>query len=354
MASKAITQQKVNDFNNKFQPELAEKYRAIHDTKCHHWDFSFLLWHRKLVNEFWSDIALERFYFIPFVPGHIPLYQDLKSTIRMQGEKFVYVKKAQKLQNYSEERSKRVARELQQAIYCDTFDLDLDHTGSNRSQNRLYNISFSSQLEEAHDLVHGYTGAGMSNIRTAGGDACFFIHHTFIDLAFEFWLQKKLKSLPFTEEHFNASPSLKNDFNSFDEIKKLWEARYYTQVDYQHFEELYNRGRATNTLIKFDRIEHRQEMRLVRMENRTGTTIGEFAIFTGSIETCAHCKDIQSHTCCFSLTEVIQLTSIVWFIAIDQDHNSSNPVWTRYDRFEEARDALGNMGISPPYIIIFE
>jgi len=325
---------------------LSRRFATDHRENCHHWDYTFLLWHRKFVNKFWSKeagIGMERFYFLPFKKTHIKLFKKLTKTL--VSDRFYDDWK--KMARFTDADSKAIVRELQQAFFCDTFDIDLDRIGSNRSANGLYNISFSSQLEEAHDMIHGHTGAGMGNVATAGGDACFFIHHTFMDLCFEFWLHRKARALPFSKEHFAASPYLQKDFKDYAELEKLWSDRYYAEADYAHFEEIYQAGRATSTLIKFDDIKHSTDIRQIVMQDKSGNEIGRFAIFTGSETNCIECAT-KKHTSSFSLTALVQLSAIVWFI-----FDSTSGKWNRYDDLGKATKALAKIGLSTPYIISF-
>ena len=347
-SSDHITAEKVNRFNIAF-PRLARKYQVIHRDNCHHWDYLFILWHRRFINQFWDEIGLDRFYFIPFESEDVELYKMLTHSVNTQGRGY---RDNTKMRRWSSGDADALVAHLVQAFACETFDLAFGDNERNRSRNGLYNISFSSQLEEAHDIVHGATGAGMQRVGTAGGDATFFVHHTFVDLCFEYWKQRSKKLLPITADHFDSSPQLQQSFRSFEEINRLWNQSLYAVEDFRRLEEMLDGQVPSTMLLRIGRITHIREFRSVIMlvRRRLGGTeqqveVGRFAVITGTIANCESCRERQEHASSFALTSVppgLRLEQIRWIID-----------GQRFDTFRSARNKLESIGMSQLELISF-
>ena len=180
----------------------------------------------------------------------------------------------------------------------------------------------------------------MRLVGTAGGDQCFFIHHTFVDLIFEAWLELNPNiPLPITEEHFDATPDLQEDYESYDELVTLWNKRYYSSNDYNHVYRIIEP--LPRQSILFESIKHTEDFRRVIMFHNS-EEIGRFAILTGRIETCLSCARRQQHTGQFLLRKLVPLHEIDWVI---------NRHW--YCSLEEAIEAFAAIGLSAPVVVSF-
>lgn len=333
-----ITAERVVEFSEKFTGELAIKYKDEHVANCHHWDYTFVLWHRKFVTKFWNDINMPRFYFMPWITEQHQHFRNLTQSIDSNNR--IYHDR-NKFVLSDDSQIRFVIIELVEALFCETFALDLDHVGSNRSNNGFYNMSFSSQLEQLHDMIHGMTGTAMRNVGTAGGDACFFIHHTFVDLVFEYWRREYNKELPISEDHFLASQELQEIFpDGYKELQDLWNVNYYEEEDFIPFQNL--QENITMSLLKFDNIQHRDIFRTVRVWDGT-QVIANFSVFTGGEDNCITCKQKteRGHASSFPLVGNNFNIRSFWF--------NINNRW--YD-YATMQNAFANVGMSRPYIII--
>ena len=224
----------VKSFGEKFTEDVARQYQKEHEDNCHHWDFTFLLWHRKFVNKFWAQIELPRTYAVLTEEVDRKLFASLSKTLVFSADEVLnFNDDPNKLNSFSRADLSQMELNIAESMICTSFSLDLDFDGRNVDFG-AYNLSFTSQVEEFHDIIHGETGGGMRSVRTAGGDQCFFVHHTFVDLVFETWLNDKADiPFPFSEEHYNESEDLKADYDSYRELLDLWGARYFTEDDYK-------------------------------------------------------------------------------------------------------------------------
>jgi len=348
MSSQRINQHFVQQFNQAFTEELAKKYQQTHVDNCHHWDYNFVLWHRKFVNQFWEEIGLDRTYAVLTEAEDRDLYSQLtRSFISDAGDlsDMRWVEDTGKLNSFTLQDQRQMQLEIAQAMASSSFAMDLDHVGTNNlfiraEGNPYYNLSFSSQLEQFHDIIHGETGRGMRRVGTAGGDQCFFVHHTFVDLVFEAWLEQNPDMpLPITEEHFNSTPDLQNDYENYDELVSLWNERHYSQADYNHVYRIVEPLPRQSVL--FESIMHTEDFRRVIMFHQ-GEEIGRFAILTGRIETCLSCARREKHTGQFLLRKLVPLHEIEWVI---------NRRW--YRTLEDATKAFEDIGMSPPVVVSF-
>ena len=354
-----ITASRVQKFNKKFSADIAMKYQKLHWDNCHHWDFTFLLWHRKFINKFWQEVDMERFYAILTERKDRDLYASLETTILYQsdfasrfrgparakfeyrGEKFVVTDDPNKLNSFTAGDARQIELELAQAMVSSEFAIDLDFDGANKSLH-AYNLSFSSQLEEFHDIIHGETGLGMRDVVTAGGDQCFFVHHTFVDLVFETWLTDRTdKTIPITEANYNASPQLKQDYTDYKELESLFTSRYFHEGDYKFVKRIVDPLFLKRQILVFDSIKHTEAFRRVIMSHG-GDEIGRFSILTGTVENCATCKSKGYHSGSFFMQKLAPLNEITWSI--------NNRI---YDTFEKAVKKFGEIGMSAPRIISF-
>ena len=343
-----ITDERVNQFNVRF-PRLAQKYQVIHRDNCHHWDYLFVLWHRKLVNQFWEEIDIPRFFFIPYDNADVELYKRLVHSVNAQGRGYRDIRK---MRRWSSADAESLVAHLVQAFACETFDLAFGENAQNRSRNGLYNISFSSQLEEAHDIVHGATGTGMQRVGTAGGDATFFIHHTFVDLCFEFWKTRSDKQLPISRDHFESSEQLKESFASFEEIDRLWNQTFYSAADYWRIGTMLEGQEPSTLVLRFGKITHTREFRsvIILYPQRTGAReveveIGRFAVITGTIENCESCRQRLTHTSSFALTPTnpdVRLERMRWIID-----------GQRFSTLIRARQKLAEIGMTELELVSF-
>ena len=329
----------VKSFDQKFTEDVARQYQKEHEDNCHHWDFTFLLWHRKFVNKFWSQIGLPRTYAVLTEEVDRKLYASLEKTLVFSADgDLEFADDANKLNSFVEADRLQMELNIAESMICTSFSLDLDFDGSNRDFG-AYNLSFTSQEEEFHDIIHGETGRGMRSVRTAGGDQCFFVHHTFVDLVFETWLNDKGDiPFPFSEEHYNESEDLKEDYDSYQELLDLWNARYFLEDDYKYVRRI--TAPISRQVIVFDHIAHTEDYRRVIMFHKNAE-IGRFAILTGRVETCATCARRQSHQGQFLLRELAPISEIIWNI------NNSWFTW------ESAKVRFKELGMSQPYVVSF-
>ena len=62
---------------------------------------------------------------------------------------------------------------------------------NNDDVNRVLSLSdfgdFNDELEDLHDLLHGWTGGTMGRVATAGFDLIFWSHHCMIDRIWWLW-----------------------------------------------------------------------------------------------------------------------------------------------------------------------
>lgn len=331
----------VATYNQRFTAALAESFRAEHRASCHHWDFTFLLWHRKFMNGFWAEIELDRTYAVLTEASDRELYSELTGSIRSGPGGMRFVHDLNKLDSFTQQDLDQIRLDIAEAMACSDFAIDLDFVGGNRDRGRFYNMSFSSQVEQFHDIVHGESSQGMRDVATAGGDACFYVHHTFVDLIFETWLVDHAEAeLPITPEMFAASDVLKSDYADFDEIRRLWDERLYTETDYKHVRRI--SAPLVRQAVVFDRIDHDHGYRRVFMAHRDHGELGRFAVFTGSLATCAGCARKQFHTGQFLLRHLAPVHEIVWNI---------NNRW--YLDWDDAVKALAQLGMSRPYVVSF-
>lgn len=345
-AGQRISKQFVEEFDQKFTDEIALKYRKIHQENCHHWDFTFLLWHRKFVTEFWSEIGLPRTYAVFTEREDRNLYRDLTKTV-LAGPDGDYIvrRDPNKLDSFTNADLEQLKLNIAQASVCNSFALDLDFEGANRLPGThrfdfgYYNLSFSSQVEEFHDIVHGETGRGMRSVITAGGDQCFFVHHSFVDLVFETWLADNPDAvLPISQETFDNTPDLQQDYNSYNELVDIWGARYFSDEDYKFVRRI--TAPISRQVIVFDNIEHTEEYRRVIMYHG-GSEIGRFAIVTGELDTCLTCARRGAHKGQFLLRELVPISEIIW--NIDRQLYS----------WDAARSKFEELGMSQPRIESF-
>jgi len=348
MSAQRINQEFVNLFTQTFTEDISRKYQKIHVDNCHHWDYSFVLWHRKFVNQFWQEIGLERTYAVLTETNDRELYSKLTKSLVSDNDDLSdmrWIDDTGKLNSFTSQDEEQMRLEIAQAMASLNFAIDLDHEGSNNAFFRgeggpYYNLSFSSQLEEFHDIIHGETGRGMRRVGTAGGDHCFFIHHTFVDLIFEAWLaQNPNMPLPISEEHFNATPDLQEDYENYEELATLWNERHYTSSDYNHVYRIIEP--LPRQSILFESIRHVEDFRRVIMFHN-GEEIGRFAILTGRLETCLSCARKEQHTGQFLLRKLVPLHEIDWVI---------NRRW--YRSLEEAIEAFNEIGMSAPVVVSF-
>ncbi|MDD9962637.1 MAG: tyrosinase family protein [Gammaproteobacteria bacterium] len=340
MMSTRINAQFVNDFNSAFTEEIAREYRQYHEENCHHWDYTFLPWHRKYLNRFWSSIGLPRTYAVLTEAEDRALYTQLRKTIVAQDDgTFRFFEDPNKLNSFTSYDLRQIRSDIAEAMSCTTFALDLDDQTSNRLR-ELYNLSFTSQVEEFHDIVHGETGQGMRSVRTAGGDQCFAVHHTFVDLVFETWLNDVYgdNAAPITPAHYDASSELQQDYESYEELESLFTQRHFSEQDYGHVRRIVEPLRRQ--AVVFERIEHRVGFRRVIMFHRE-EEIGRFAVLTGRLETCLACARREFHTGQFLLRELVPIREILW--NIDNE-------W--YD-WESAVKRFEDIGMSQPLIVSF-
>jgi|GEM_PF-4286954 len=342
-AAKRIDSDFVREFNEKFNEEIAMHYREEHELNCHHWDYTFLLWHRKFVTKFWTELELPRTYAILTDERDRNFYASLEKTVLNADDEFVFSIDQNKLNSFTREDLAAVKLNIAEAMACTSFAIDLEiHPDSRTDVNRgfdAYNLSFSSQLEEFHDIIHGETGLGMRSVQTAGGDQCFFVHHTFVDLIFETWLNDNPDiDLSISEEHFNKTEDLQADYESYQELQNLWKERHFSEDDYKSVRRI--SAPIVRQIIVFDRIEHTEDYRRVIMYHN-GEEIGRFAILTGKIETCLSCARRGHHSGQFLLQKLVPVSEISWVI-----NNRFYPWETAVQRFSE-------IGMSRPRIVSF-
>lgn len=344
MASQRIDSNFVHEYNQRFTQALAEKYRDTHQQNCHHWDFTFLLWHRKFLDSFWSEIGLPRTYALLTDAEDRSLYQQLTATIVGQPGSFQFTHDPNKLDSFTSNDLDQMKLDIAESMACRTFAIDLDFTGVNQSSQGFYNMSFSSQVENFHDIIHGETSRGMRNVATAGGDACFFLHHTFVDLVFETWLVDNPNAeFPVTQDMFDNSGVLRGDYADYAELRALWDARHFDETHYKHVRRI--SAPLVRQALVFDRIEHDHGYRRVFMAHRDWDGLGElgrFAVFTGSLATCAGCARKQYHEGRFLLRRLVPVHEIIWNI---------NNRW--YLEWNEAVEAFKSIGMSRPYVVSF-
>ncbi|WP_158587158.1 tyrosinase family protein [Motilimonas pumila] len=334
-----ISQEFITEFNHKFTESVARQYQQQHQLNCHHWDFTFLLWHRKFIGQFWQQLDLPPTYAVLTQDEDRQLYRQLrKSLVLDNAGNMMFVEDNHKLNSLTGQDLAQIELDIAEAMVCNRFAIDLDFEGSNRDR-FAYNLSFSSQVEEFHDMIHGETGRGMRSVSTAGGDQCFFIHHTFVDLVFETWLDEHPDmALPISQDHFDTSPDLQQDYQDYGELVDLWQARHFSFDDYKHVRRI--TAPITRQAIVFDRIAHTEDFRRVIMFHGQDE-IGRFAILTGRIETCLTCARRQAHSGQFLLRRLVPVSEIMWNI---------NNQWFTWD---SAIDKFDEIGMSVPYVVSF-
>ena len=334
-----INQAFVDQFNQLFTEELALKYRQLHEDNCHHWDFTFLPWHRKFVTQFWADLGLPRTYAVLTEETDRQFYASLTKSVFFSASGYQFVDDHNKLNSFTNDDLAQVRFDIAEGMACKSFALDLDFEGANRLGG-LYNLSFSSQIEQFHDIIHGETGASMRNVRTAGGDQCFFIHHTFVDLIFETWLNDNPEQgVPIPREHYDSSPDLQQDYDSYEELESLFTDRYFSEEDYRLVRRIV--APLTRFAVVFDRIEHTEGYRRVVMFNN-GRELGRFAVLTGRIEICLACARRQAHTGQFLIQSLVPVTEIIW--------NIDNQWFTD---LQSATQKFSEIGMSAPKVVSF-
>ena len=297
-------------------------------------------WHRKFVNQFWSELDLPRTYAVLTEDIDRKMYASLEKTIiRDSTGNYVFQNDPNKLNSFTENDLTQIRLDIAEAMASLTFAMDLDFKGRNRIRNFGYNLSFSSQAEQFHDIIHGETGQGMRSTLTAGGDQCFFVHHTFVDLLFETWLNDVYKGdVPITKDHYENSDDLQKDYKDYEELENLFKKRYFTDEDYKYIRRI--TAPLSRQAVFFEEIKHIQGYRRVIMYHN-GEEIGRFAVLTGQIETCLACARRQSHVGQFLIQRLVPITEIIW--NIDNE-------WHMWDtaprKFEE-------IGMSSPIVISF-
>eukprot|EP00466_Bigelowiella_natans_P009636 jgi/Bigna1/90940/estExt_fgenesh1_pg.C_830059 len=332
-----ITEDFVSKFNKAFTDEIALKFRKTHADNCHHWDFTFLIWHRKFVNSFWKEVGLPRTYAVLTDEKDRELYASLqKSVWQDRNGIFRTYLDRNKLNQWEENDTLAMRRNIAEGFVSSSFALDLDFAGPRNG----YNIGFSSQIEEFHDIVHMETGRCMRSVRTAGGDQCFFIHHTFVDLVFEAWLEKNKPDIPVDKAYFDSEPVFKTEYKDYDEFKALWGERHFTSDDYKHVNRIVMSVPATRTLLVFDEILHIEEARRVIVYHR-GEELGRFSIITGAPETCESCKT-KKHKGQFLLSKLVPLTELSFRINFEF-----------FSEWSEAKEEFKKIGVSVPYVASF-
>ncbi len=344
--SQRIDKAFVELFNSKFNEEVALDFRQQHADNCHHWDYTFLLWHRKFIIKFWQTVNLPITYAVLTEEADRILYASLKKTIWEVNGRFVFLDDANKLNSFTPEDLATMRLNIAEAMACSSFAIDLKEHPARTEGNMIrvrnesfYNLSFSSQVEEFHDIIHGETGQGMRSIETAGGDQCFFIHHSFVDLIFETWLNDNPDiGLPISAEHYDATDDLKSDYDSYQELVDLWKARYFTEDDYKIIRRISEP--IVRQVVVFDRIEHTEGYRRVKMFHG-GKEIGRFAILTGKVETCLSCARRGHHSGQFLLTKLVPVSEISWQIN------------NRYYPWEAAVHKFSEIGMSRPRVVSF-
>jgi hypothetical protein len=90
MTAQRISQDFIDSYYEKFTEEIAMQFRKQHEDNCHHWDYTFLLWHRKFVTQFWQTIDLPRTYAVLTDEHDRALYSSLKKTVLIQGQDFIF------------------------------------------------------------------------------------------------------------------------------------------------------------------------------------------------------------------------------------------------------------------------
>ena len=344
--SKRIDKEFIELFNNKFTEEVAQNFRQQHAENCHHWDYTFLLWHRKFITNFWQTVDLPITYAVLTEQADRILYASLKKTIWQVNGRFVFLDDPNKLNSFTSQDLAAMRLNIAEAMACSSFAIDLkEHPDPRIDRNRgrgidyAYNLSFSSQVEEFHDIIHGETSRSMRDVVTAGGDQCFFVHHSFVDLIFETWLNDNPSiGLPISEEHYNSTDDLKKDYGSYQELVDLWKARYFTEDDYKVVRRISEP--IVRQVVVFDRIEHTEDYRRVIMYH-DGEEIGRFAILTGRVETCLSCARRGHHSGQFLLTKLVPVSEIGWRI---NNH---------YHPWEDAVHEFAKIGMSRPQIVSF-
>ena len=338
-AAQRINPEFVRIFNDKFTEDIARQYQDEHEKNCHHWDFTFLLWHRKFVNKFWDQIDLPRTYAVLTEEIDRNLYASLEKTLVYSANDVLeFTNDKLKLNSFTESDRLQMELNIAESMICTSFALDLEFDGENIDFGE-YNLSFTSQVEEFHDIIHGETGRGMRRVRTAGGDQCFFVHHAFVDLVFETWLNDKPHiPFPFSKDHFYESEDLREDYDSYAELLDLWSDRYFTEDDYKFVRRI--TAPLVRQVIVFDHIAHTEDYRRVIMFHKNAE-IGRFAILTGRIETCATCARRQSHQGQFLLRDLVPINEVVW--------NINNNWFT----WEGAKKQFKELGMSQPYMVSF-
>ncbi len=78
--------------------------------------------------------------------------------------------------------------------------------------------TFSPDLENPHNLVHGWVGGDMGSINTAAYDPVFFVHHSFIEYAFCQWQDAN----PGAAEPTDVPPAMLTPWAPLDQI---WDYR---------------------------------------------------------------------------------------------------------------------------------
>jgi hypothetical protein len=336
--SQRINSDFILKFNQNFTSELSMKYQNIHQKNCHHWDFTFLPWHRKFVNEFWEEIGLPRTYAVLTEDNDRKLYSTLKKSLVINSsDEVTFVEDDNKLNSFTSFDLEQIKLDIAEAMICKPFAIDLDFVGTNRDFG--YNLSFTSQVEQFHDMIHGETSRGMRNVITAGGDQCFFIHHTFVDLIFETWLNDNPElEVPISKEHFESSPDLQEDYESYDELVSLFTARHFTENDYKYVRRI--AAPLSREIVLFEEIKHIESYRRVIMFHNN-EEIGRFAVLTGRIETCLACARNKAHIGQFLLRKLVPVSEIIW--------NINNQWYT----WETAKDKFLQIGMSIPKVVSF-
>lgn len=343
-----IDQGFVNEFNKRFTKQIAMDFREKHHMNCHHWDYTFLLWHRKLVKEFWARIGLLWTYAVLTEEKDRALYSSLKKTVVEENGEYRF-KTDGKSAKFESRDISSMKKYIRAAMGRDWFASDIGeplHQGmAPRTRPSLppleADIAFSDYVEEFHDEVHVATGGSMRFIETAGGDQRFFIHHTFVDLVFETWLMKnKGIKMPISKKLFDDE-GLKGDYGSYENLHTLWNARYFEEADYKIVENIVDDADLSDGEghVVFDRIKHTESHRHVIMRHQN-EEIGRFAIFTGTPDTCQKCATRGEHRGIFLLDKLVPVEEISW--EINKDGNQLE--------WNDAVKRFGEIGMSEPEV----
>lgn len=328
-AARRISQTLVDQLNAKYADgaagrQLADDFRKEHVDNCHHHDWLFLIWHRVFVNKFWRRVGLPRFYALATDPADRALYSRLTWTTTLVADpaggppQVRYYEDHNKMNSWLPADDAAARRNITEAMACTIFAMDLDADGRNVDPwTRQYNITLTSQLEEYHDDVHGETGRGMRSVRTAGGDACFFVHHTFVDLAFETWLVDH-PGVPFPVDRAHFDLMVRDDPRAmqgvdYDELVRVWGERYYAEDDYKYVRRAAQTpgGRAA---ITFSEIRHTQSfIRVIIYARDTQQEIARFSIVTGTPDSCVACRT-RTHAGLFLLQRLTDPSNMIFRI----------------------------------------